>query len=255
MKRLLFVVIFLLPAIQGQAAKTHWPQPAGYVNDFAHVISSDQALQIESLLSGLEQKTGAQVAVVTVDSVEGGDIDGAAVDLFKAWGIGKKGKDNGVLILAAIKDRKGRIEVGYGLEAVITDGQAGNILRQDIFPYFKQQDYGQGLLEGARHVAKLIAPNVGDTSGSLANGQEEGGSQDSALRMEKVSDFIILLCIFFVCAVLISFLLFWESESGGRWGSGGGWGGSSGGWGGGGGGGFGGFGGGGSGGGGASGGW
>jgi uncharacterized protein len=257
MKKLLSVIIFFLVAsLQTIEAKTHWPQPTGYVNDFAHVISLDQAQQIESLLSQLEQETGAQVAVVTVDSVEEGDIDGAAVDLFKAWGIGKKGKDNGVLILAAIKDRKGRIEVGYGLEAVITDGQAGSILRQDIFPFFKQQDYGQGLLKGARHVAILIAPNVGGTSGSQANGQEKEGSQDSALGMEKVVNFIILLSIFFVCVVLISFLLFWESEHGRGWGSGGGW--SGGGWGGGGGsggGGFGGFGGGGSGGGGASGGW
>ena len=229
-------------------------EAAGYVNDFAHVISSDQAQQIENLLSDLEQKTGAEVAVVTVDTVEGGDVDGAAVDLFKAWGIGKKGKDNGVLILAAIGDRKGRIEVGYGLESLITDGQAGSILRQDIYPFFKQKDYGQGLANGAREVGTLITGNNGVPADSQTENQESDQMGGPAISSGVA--FLIKAGIVLLVLIIYTILGGWRQRrywggyygggfGGGGWGGGGGFGG----------GGFGGFGGGGSGGGGASGGW
>src|SRR5258708_5688149 len=176
MKKFLFGLSLFI-ALPGFAAN-HWPSPGGYVNDFAHVMPSDQAQSLELLLTEVEQKTGSQVAVVTVPTVEGADIDGAAVDLFKAWGIGKKGKDNGVLILAAITDHKARIEVGYGLESVLTDGQAGSILRHEVFPFFKQGNYGQGLLNGANEVAQLIAQNAGvtlDGQVQIQNGSSENG--------------------------------------------------------------------------------
>ena len=100
----------------------NWPQPNGYFNDFAHVVPGDQAQALENFLSEVERRSGVEISVVTVSSVEGADIDRAAVELFKAWGIGKKGKDNGLLILLSIGDRKDRIEVGYGLEGVVTMG-------------------------------------------------------------------------------------------------------------------------------------
>jgi uncharacterized protein len=226
-----------------------WPAYVGYVNDFAHVVSADKAQALEGYLGELEKKTGAQVAVVTVPSVEGADIDGAAVDLFKAWGIGQKGKDNGILILAAIQDHKARIEVGYGLEAVITDGTAGDILRQGVFPQFKLGDYGQGLTNAAAAVAERIAQNAGvvlDNQVSVQNAGS-GGGWDPRL---------IYLIIFII---YILFRIFFSGFGRRRyWGGGfygGGWGSGGGGFSGGGGGGFGGFSGGGSGGGGASGSW
>ena len=197
-------------------------------------------------MTELEQKTGAQVTVATFPSVEGGDVDGAAVDLFKAWGIGKKGKDNGVLILAAIEDHRARIEVGYGLEGVIPDSTAGSILRQEIFPEFKQGNYGQGLTNGAAAIAQLIAQDKGVTlTGQVS--VTDGGSGGLG--------FWGTIALFLVIFIILSALN--RRGRGGFWGGGfygggfygGGWGS------GGGGGGFGGFGGGGSGGGGASGGW
>src|SRR5579859_380354 len=92
MKKPFFLLLFLLLSLLVTGppvfASNQWPAPTGHVNDFAHVIPADQAQAIENLLIDLEQKTGAQVAVVTLPSVEGGDVDGSAVDLFKAWGIG-----------------------------------------------------------------------------------------------------------------------------------------------------------------------
>ncbi|HEY5040188.1 MAG TPA: TPM domain-containing protein [bacterium] len=247
MKKRLFLLFPLLIAFVPNAfSAQHWPAPTGYVNDFAHVIPQAQAQALENLLTELQQKTGAQVSVVTVPSVEGADIDGAAVDLFKAWGIGKKGKDNGVLILAAINDHKARIEVGYGLEGLITDGTSGEILRKGVFPQFKQGNYGQGLTNGTAAVAQMIAQNAGVVLNgrvSVQNDSSNGGG------LGFWGTIVLFLVFFFLISALN------RRGRGGYWGGfyGGGFGG--GGFGGGGGGGFGGFGGGGSGGGGASGSW
>jgi uncharacterized protein len=240
-------VLFLLgPAFVSAA---NWPAPQGHVNDFAHVVSAGEAASIESLLTQLEQKTGSQVAVVTVPSVEGGDVDGAAVNLFKNWGIGRKGKDDGVLILASLQDRHMRIEVGYGLESILPDGKAGEIIRGYITPSFKQGKYGEGLLFGASAVARIIADNAGVVLDGLQNVPPP--------RNSGLSDFVRFL---FWGSLFLLFLYvritsgFTRGRS--RWGGGfygGGWGGGNGGSFGSGG--FGGFGGGGSGGGGASGGW
>ena len=112
------MVLALLLAVSAQAsdALLNSLQPRGLVNDYANVISPADENQLSSILTELRQKTGAEVAVVTLPSLDGGQIDDFAVRLYERWGIGQKGKDNGVLLLAAIQDRKARIEVGYGLE-------------------------------------------------------------------------------------------------------------------------------------------
>ncbi len=99
----------------------------GLVNDFAGVIGGE-ASSIETLLRELEQKTGAQIAVVTLSSLEGGEISDFSNRLFERWGIGQVGEDNGALLLAAIEDRRVWIEVGFGLEPIIPDAMAGRII-------------------------------------------------------------------------------------------------------------------------------
>jgi uncharacterized protein len=250
MKKALVLVIFSLFFTPAWGAASSWPAPIGHVSDFAKVIPPDQIQQIETLLTELEQKTGAQVAVVTIANLNGADIDSAAVDLFKQWGIGQKKKDNGVLLLAAIEDRKVRIEVGYGLEPLIPDGKAGSIIRQYMAPQFKQGDYGSGFLVGTVAIAQIIAQDAGVTLTGQAMDLPLSGD-DSPYSHFPFWGFIMI------------FIMIWAALSlagrgrrgmwgGGYWGGGG----FGGGWsGGGGGGGFGGFSGGGSGGGGASGGW
>jgi uncharacterized protein len=134
--------------------------PSGYVNDFAGVMSPEVGT-VEALLTELNQKTGAEVAVVTVDSLEGGDINDFATRLFERWGIGSADQDDGVLIVAAIGDRRVWIEVGYGLEGLIPDGRAGRILDESVIPYVAQDDYASGLTAGAVSVAGIIAQNAG----------------------------------------------------------------------------------------------
>ncbi len=112
-----------LPAAQTDAL-LNGLEYEGHVNDFAAVMGA-QTAALEALLIELEQKTGAQVAVVTLPSLDGGEPADFAVRLFERWGIGQVGQDNGLLILTAIEDRAVRIEVGYGLEPIIPDGLAG----------------------------------------------------------------------------------------------------------------------------------
>ena len=145
-------------------------RPQGLVNDFAGVVNPQAAQQLESALLDLERQTGVEVALVTVPTVPEGDIEKAAADLVRDWGIGKRGKDNGVLILCAVQDRRVRIEVGYGLEAILPDAKTGRIIDERMLPHFRADDLSTGLVNGALAVADVIARDAGVTlsGGSLA---------------------------------------------------------------------------------------
>jgi len=240
-------------------------QPSGYVTDLAGILSQDAKARLESLGTELEQKTGAQMAIVTVGSLDGESVETYAVDLFKQLGVGKKKDSRGVLLLVAPHDRKYRIEVGYGLEPVINDARAGDAGRAMV-PYLRQNDYSKATEVGAWQLAKFIADDAGVT---LSGQSPAAPIRDDGGNFRFLGFFVILGLIIFFRVIgglsggrgagsggsgLLWFLLgMLSSGSGGRSGSGGG------GWGGGGfgggGGGFGGFGGGSSGGGGASGSW
>jgi len=224
-------------------------KPAGHVSDFANVMNSADRAAAEKLLTELEQKTGAQVAVVTLESLEGGQIDDFANRLFARWGIGQKDKNNGVLFLCAIGEGRGnrlRIEVGYGLEGVIPDAVAGRILDTFVVPGWSQYQYGSAVANGAAAVAQRIASDRGVELTGVSN-------QSAGKPREKTLPDFIGLILFIIFIVVPMCPMFFPPPGGPRGRSGGGWvGGGYGGGGGFGGGGFGGFGGGMSGGGGAS---
>ena len=138
--------------VEGQT----FPPAHGFVNDFAALLSAEGKAKLEAQLAKLENDTTAEVAVVTVKSLEGLAIEDYAVRLFEAWGIGKKGKDNGVLFIVAKEERKVRIEVGYGLEPVITDGRAGRILDNEVLPRFKNGDYEGGIVAGVAAIEGYV---------------------------------------------------------------------------------------------------
>ncbi|HBU69479.1 MAG TPA: methanol dehydrogenase [Elusimicrobia bacterium] len=137
-----------------------YPRPSGHVSDFAGVINSDYRSRIEAAAVELERKTSAEIAVVTVESLENGSIEELSEQLFSKWGIGKKDKNNGILIIAAVKDKTARIEVGYGLEGIIPDGKAGSILDSYMLPYFRQGNFGEGFLQSSLAVASIIAADA-----------------------------------------------------------------------------------------------
>ena len=137
-----------------------FPSPQGPINDFAHVLDAATAGELATLVAGVRDKTTAEIAVVTVPSLDGMTVEEYANKLFTAWGIGKKGKDNGVLVLVAPTERKIHIEVGYGLEPVLPDGLAGAIIRTDFLPAFKASDYKGGILRGTRRIAEVVERNL-----------------------------------------------------------------------------------------------
>jgi len=239
-------------------------RPTGYVTDLAGIIKPAAKQQLEALATELEQKTGAQLAVVTVKSLDGNDAVTYANNLFKQLGIGKKKEDNGVLLLVAPNDRKYWTEVGYGLEPIITDARAGDAGRL-AKPYFRDGDYSSGIEAASWQLAKYIADDKGVTLTGAPQLRPAASHKDS----DGLGIWILLGIILLVVLVGRSGGSRGNISRGGGMGSGwwigpmigGGWGGSRGGWGGGsggwggGGGGFGGFGGGSSGGGGAGGSW
>lgn len=154
------------------------PDPVGFINDFAGVISPRTESAMESLSRELKQKTGSEVVVVTVKSIGDMEYTDYAVRLYEKWGIGEKGKDNGVLIFNAVAERKIRIEVGYGLEGIIPDGLAGEIRDRYLIPHLRKNDFDTGLANGLAAVASIIARDAGvKLSGGIAARPSEGRSR------------------------------------------------------------------------------
>ena len=153
---LTIIILALLVPIIAYTQKL--PKPVGYVNDFASVIDENTKLKMGRLAEIIKKTTGAEIAVVTVKSIAPyATIEDFSINLASKWGIGEKGKDNGILIVLAMKERRIRIEVGYGLEGFITDGLAGEIIDKSILPYFRSGNYSKGLLKGEEAVAGIIA--------------------------------------------------------------------------------------------------
>jgi uncharacterized protein len=247
----------------GFALDTSKLQPRGYVNDFAGALDEGSAQALEAYCGNVETATGAQMAIVLVKSLEGDAIDDVANRLYRQWGIGKKGKDEGILLMLAIEDHKQRAEVGYGLEPIITDGYAGGVLR-GIRPILRQGNYGGALLAAAEQFGSRIAESKGVAIANAPQAPQGTGGGAPSFPIGLIFFGVIVLIMIvrgltgrggggggfggFLTGMFLGNLM---GRGGGGW-SGGGFGGSGGG---GGGGGFGGFGGGDSGGGGASGGW
>jgi uncharacterized protein len=137
-------------------------KPQGYVSDFAGVVDAQSKAALESYAAAVKQATGAELAFVTVKSVEGEPIEDVANDLFHAWGIGRKGEDDGAMVLLAVADRKSRLEVGGGLGGAVPDGMAG-LLLDDMRPALRQQQYGPALLAAAERLGSTIARSKGVT--------------------------------------------------------------------------------------------
>ena len=126
--------------------------PTGYVNDFAGVLSPEERSQIESILTAFQASTTNQVTVVIISTLGDDYIENFALKLFEEWGIGGKERDNGILLLIAMSEKKMRIEVGYGLEGALTDAQAGSIIRNDLTPLFQAGKFGEGIALAVSHI-------------------------------------------------------------------------------------------------------
>jgi len=160
------------------------PKIIPYVNDFVGVLTQENINSINTLASEIERNTTVEVAVLVVNSTQPYAIEEYANQVFRTNGIGQKQNNNGILIVAAIADRKWRIEVGYGLEGLINDAKAGNIGRTYLVPYFQIGEYGQGFFYAVQAI------------GNVVQGQPE-------VIATNVDDFTFLIYIFFFIGLFI----------------------------------------------------
>ncbi|OGP80740.1 MAG: hypothetical protein A2Z13_08415 [Deltaproteobacteria bacterium RBG_16_64_85] len=238
------LLLFLAAPAICAAQEPAIPKPAGYVSDTAGIMG-EWAAKTDNLCREIERQTASEVAVLTVKSTAPLDAQPYAQQVFDRWKIGKKGKDNGILILVAADDRKMWITTGYGVESVLPDGKVGEIRDRILRPLFRQGRYGEGIYLGVNAVGSVLA----------------GGKMETPKGVARKNSGIPLPILLLLLLVAVPFLILRSILAGPfgayRRGGGGGWYVGGGGFGGGGfgGGGFGGFGGGFSGGGGAGGGW
>lgn len=143
------IAILLTAVVQPQS-------PNQRVHDFANLLSPEQRQSLESTSRDVEQKTTAQIAVVTVNSLEGKTVEDYAHELFVSWGIGQRKTNNGVLLLVAPHERRMWIATGYGVEPLLTDSLCGEIRDKQVIPYFKRQDYAGGILAGTQQLATVL---------------------------------------------------------------------------------------------------
>jgi uncharacterized protein len=184
-------------------AERPFPKPMGLVNDFANVIPVSYKQKIHVITSELLQKTGIPVVVVTIPDIGGAEYNDYANRLYSAWGIGKKDEDKGVLIFVTIKERKMRIETGYGVEGILPDGLVGEIRDRYMTPYLKQNKFGEGLLNVTIAVSQVIAKHSGvELTGQLP-------ARTTKKKRSRLSLFPIVL-IFFA-------LMFFSRRRGGSW--------------------------------------
>lgn len=151
-KNFFFSILLLIPFCGFAQSESEFPSPAQpprLVNDFAHVLSNEELTELENKLVGFDKTTSTQITIVTVSSIGNYEVAQYAVELANKWGIGRKGKDNGVLLLAAINERKVNISTGYGLEGALTDVQCGRIIRNEIVPEFKSGNYFGGFTKAS----------------------------------------------------------------------------------------------------------
>jgi len=142
--------------------------PSGFVNDFASVLSDGAKQSLETELTNFEKSTSNEITVVTVPNMNGDYIENYAVKLFEEWGIGKKNKDNGVLLLLSIEERKMKIETGYGLEGALPDSVAQSILNNNMTPLLKNGDYDSAVTSGVKAIeqatqGEYASPKIGSS--------------------------------------------------------------------------------------------
>jgi uncharacterized protein len=186
------LIVVLLPV--GLVAQ-RLPSPQGYVNDFAGVVSDDDEARMRGIITAVQEQTGAEIAVVAVDSIAPyATIEQYGIALADEWDVGAAGEDNGVILIVAVQERQGRIEVGYGLEGAIPDGRAGGILDEYVLPDLRSNDYGAGLLNGVAALAEVIADEYGVTlTGVRAEPRGSNGDSSSTLDLSDIVYVVFLL--------------------------------------------------------------
>lgn len=199
MKRIILLLLAALALIAGPAAAQTFPKLTGRVADEAHLLSPEQAAALDAKLAALEQQSQRQMVIATIPSLEGYDIEDYGYRLGRAWGIGDKQRNDGLLLIVAPNDRQVSIEVGYGLEGIVSDAVASEIRRNEIVPHFKAGDYAGGIIAATdKLVTQLQLPE--DEARKVAANAEQRQRKAKEPRFDFGT--VVFLVIFFLFFVL-----------------------------------------------------
>lgn len=208
LKKCLLAIIAVVPLFISTAYAAEYPAPVGYVNDFANVISAPVKTQLSNIITQFEKTSGNEIVVATIPSLQGEPVDNYAVNLFKKWGVGKKGQDNGLLLLIAPNDREIRIEVGYGLEPYINDALAGRIIRDTMIPHFRENDLSSGILNGVVEATSIIAKKTEIPFDAIAAGSISPDTEIYQVQNVNVKKTSLAEKIFKVVLIIIFIIFF-----------------------------------------------
>ena len=235
---ILFSLTFI-PVVAAHAEQWQKLDARGYINDFAGVLNAATVEQLTTLCAEVDQKAKAQIALTTIKSLEGDDVQDFANHLFQKWGVGYKGTDRGVMVLLAVDDHKYWTEVGYGLEPILPDGKVGGFGR-DMVPLLRQGDYNRAAVQIVSQIAAVIAQDSHVSLDGLPRSPAvpaingDGGGQESHLTAGEIVGLVVLLVVggilfaLFGPWVLFPLFLGGGGRGGsGKWGGGGGFGGGS----------------------------
>ena len=171
------------------------PALKGRVNDYADILNNSQKASLENMLQDAENKTSSQVVLLIINSLEGDALEDFSIRVVEKWKIGQKEFSNGILVLVALAEKKIRIEVGYGLESIITDMKSGYIIREIIIPYFKRGDYYDGISQGLMAITGLISKEFEITPEQLAKYQKQTKRREGIHIPFALIVFIIIVLI------------------------------------------------------------
>ena len=174
------------------------PRLTGRVNDYANILTSGQKTSLESFLKKVETASSAQVVLLTINSLDGENLEDFSMTVAEKWKLGQKDKDNGVLLLVAVKDKKIRIEVGYGLEGELTDLKCGYIIRQLIVPGFKSGKFYNGINEGLTAITGLITKEYEISPEQLKEFERRTSTEKKESAGSAITIFIIIILSFFL---------------------------------------------------------
>ena len=203
-----FLLLFLRFSAIGQSA-VNYPKPVGFVNDFAGILSNEVKNTLENKLKDYKEKTSIELVIVTVSSLEGETVEEYTIGLAQTWGVGKKKKDNGIVVLVASNERKVRVETGYGIEPNITDAQASQIIRNDIIPLFKENKMSEGIVAGVDSIIKTLGLMPFATRAEERRLAEEKKKKESEIAKQKIKGYFktIGIVALFLTPLTIIFLL------------------------------------------------
>ena len=192
------LAVALLLGLVSFAFALDFPPLTGRVVDQANIMTPQARSDIETKLKDLEDKSGIQLVVATVKSLQGGDIETYANELFRAWKLGQAQKNNGVLLLVAPNEHKVRIEVGYGLEGTLTDALSSVIISSAVVPRFKTGDFSGGITRGVDGIISVLSGDTSDWQRKV-----EVRKEDSEADFNKLFPLLFFLLIVFICWYLI----------------------------------------------------